>query len=395
MSGFLFKHMIFCQNTSFPKYDGGSICNILPSLAKMYSIKSEDGIERVPLYSEIYLLLEKLTRGVKKIIIFEIDGLGFDRFIKIRSEFPFLKENVFKVTSTFPTYTHSAFASFLTGTPPSYHGIVAGTFKIDNEVKWVGVDFDSKNLFLADSLLREFEKNGFKTYSILYDVNDNRFSRYLYPKRIFVPSRVSAQNKNLIKEAKLVERRVFKEIQGFAEKDFFILTAYFWYLDGITGKYGKFSSESINHCRFLFKEIDRLQKNFPRDTLFIFMGDHGHISLKKNILLDEKKIQEISNLSNASLALDGRTLMFYSDKLKLTKKLFRKYYGRYVREISKKDYLSLLGPEYSSEIRKRVGDLIYEVVPHCTFRLRPKDSKATHGGRSKEEMETVFGFWRI
>jgi len=390
--------MTFYQNALFTKYDGGSICNILPSLAKMYSVKSEDGIKRIPLYSEIYLPLEKLAKRVKKIIIFEIDGLGFDRLIKIRSEFPFLKENVFKITSTFPTYTHSAFASFITGVPPSYHGVVAGTFKIDNGIKWIGDNFNGindKNLILANSLLREFEKSGLKTYSILYDVNNNKFSRYLYPKRIFVSSRVSFQNKDLIKEARLVERRVFKEIQKLAKKDFLILTAYFWYLDGITGKYGKFSLESINHCRFLFKEMSKLQKIFPKDTLFIFMGDHGHTSLKKNILLEEKRIREISNLSNASLALDGRTLMFYSNKIELTKKLFRKYYGKYVKEISRKDYFALLGPECSFEIRKRVGNLIYETVPHCTFRLKPKNSKATHGGRSKEEMETVFGFWRI
>jgi len=375
-----------------PKYDGYSICNILPSLTDIYSIKPKNNIERIPLAPKIHKSLKKQTKSIKRIVIFEIDGLGFDRIIRIRNKFPFLKENVFKITSTFPTYTHSAFASFVTGTPPSCHGLVAGTFKMGNRIKWIGESSEEKKLILANSLLWEFDKNGLKTYSILYDVNDDNFSKQLYPERIFIPSQV--KGKNFIEEAKIVEKRVFQEVQEFAKKDFFLLTAYFWYLDGVTGKYGKFSLESIGHCVFLFEEISKLQNIFPQDTLFIFMGDHGHTSLKKNVLLDQEKIQEISNLSNSQLALDGRTLMFYSKKPRLTKELFEKYYGNYAREIPKKDYLALLGPKCSPEIKKRVGDFIYEAIPQHTFRLKPKDSKATHGGRSREEMETVFGFWR-
>ncbi len=386
------KKMDFLKNILFPQYNGKSICNILPSLARLYSIKPKDQTERIPFHYDISRSFKRLVKGCKRIVIFEIDGLGFDRIAKIKNKFLFLKENVFKITSVFPTYTHVAFTSFVTGTPPSIHGLVAGTFRLSNQIRWIGEIPKGENLILARSLLREFDKSGFKTYSILYDVNNDNFSKQLYPKRIFVSSKF--EGKNLIEEARIVEKRVFQKVQKFARKDFFLLTAYFWYLDGITGKYGKFSPESINHCVFLFEEISKLQNIFPRDTLFIFMGDHGHTNLKKNVLLDQEKIQEISNLSNSQLAIDGRTLMFYSQKPRLTKELFERYYGKYVKEIPKEDYLALLGPRCSVETKNRVGNLIYEVIPEYTLRLKPKDSKATHGGRSREEMETVFGFWR-
>ena len=63
-------------------------------------------------------------------------------------------------------------------------------------------------------------------------------------------------------------------------------------------------------------------------------------------------------------------------------------------EILREDYLKVLGENCSPEVKNRVGNLIYLARPHYTLRLKPKASKATHGGATKEEMETVFGFWK-
>lgn len=378
-----------------PKYEGGSICNILPSLANIYSIKPKDKISRLPLFPQFHQPLKKLTLCSKRIVIFEIDGLGFDRIAKVRKKFPFLSQSVFRITSTFPTYTHSAFASFITGTPPSTHGLIAGTFKLGGKIKWVGEisNREKQDLILADSLLWGFKKRGYQTHSILYDVNKSPYSAFLYPNRHFVSSKFSKKGDLAIK-AKTVEKRVFGKIRDFARKDFFILTAYFWYLDGLSGKYGKFSQQSINHCTFLFKEISELNRVFPKDTLFLFFGDHGHTSLKKNVLLNQNHLQEILTSSGAEPALDGRTLMFYSQKPNLTKKLFEKNYGQYTDEISRKDYIELLGKNCSAKVKNRIGNLVYLTKPHYTLRFKPKKSKATHGSASKEEMEIVLGFWK-
>jgi hypothetical protein len=71
----------------------------------------------------------------------------------------------------------------------------------------------------------------------------------------------------------------------------------------------------------------------------------------------------------------------------------QKNYGQYTDEISRKDYIELLGKNCSTKIKNRIGNLIYLAKPHYTLRLKPQKSKATHGGASKEEMETVLGFW--
>jgi len=136
-------------------YRGSSICNILPSLAKIFSIKPKDKILRTSLLPQLHQALEKAVLHSKRIVILEIDRLGFDRLAKIRKRFSFLNQNVFKITSTFPTYTHPALTSFITGTPPATHGLVSGTFKLGEKIRWVGEisTRERENLILADSLL--------------------------------------------------------------------------------------------------------------------------------------------------------------------------------------------------------------------------------------------------
>ncbi|OGM08501.1 hypothetical protein A2Z67_02105 [Candidatus Woesebacteria bacterium RBG_13_36_22] len=376
-------------------YKGGSICNILPSISDYYSITPKDGIKRFGLKHKINKPFLDEIKGSKRIVIFQIDALGFDLLTKIRKNISFFK-NIFEIDSTFPTYTLPAFASFLTGTPPSIHGLVSGTFKIGNKVKWIGdlscTEEEFKKIILSNSLLWDFERKNKKVVSILYDVNNEVYSRSLYPNPEYISTKFSGNDS--VKEAITVEKRVFNKIIGHAKANFFILAAYFAYLDGVSGKYGKFSKEAKNHCIFLFAEIVKIFKTFPPDTLFIFMGDHGHMSLKKSILLEEKYIKEITKLSLSEIALDGRVMMVYSKKPLIARKLFKKFYGKYIQEISRNKFKSLLGGNCSPIVADRVGNIIFLAKPGYTLRVKPKEKKATHGGMLKEETETVFGFYK-
>lgn len=370
---------------------GKSITEVLPSVFKLLSIEIDDK-RRSVLGSEIYDSLKRKFEGAKRIIIFQIDGLGYDRVSQLKNKLPFEKDSIFKIYTTFPTYTLPAFASFVTGISPSYHGIVAGSFKISGQVKWTGEMKNDKDMILEDSLLWELEKKGKKCYSVVYDQHNDFYNGKLYPNRFFVPSVVSCES--LVEEAKIIEERVLDQIYKLTEEKFFLMTSYFYYLDALTGKYGKFSPEALNHCLNLFKNIVELSKKFPKKSSFMIIGDHGHTSLKKNVILDSKVMQNIFSQTGSEMALDGRMLMFYSGNLKLIKKLFEKEYGRYVEEVGRKDYLNLLGGEYNPKILERIGDLIYTAKPHFTLRTKPKESKATHGGISNQEFETALICWR-
>jgi|GEM_PF-4668516 len=375
-----------------PLYKGRSICNILPTIAEYNSIKSSDGVRRYILDEDIRSKFIEDLREAKRVVILEVDALGYDLYAKIKSKFSFL-ENSIKISSVFPTYTHTAFTSFITGTSPSKHGVVTGTFMKDGVVDWMGnlskSEKFSRNLITCESLLQNFNKQGKKIVSILYDVNDDNFSKYLYPNPIFVSSKSSAQA--LIEQAYDVEKRIFEKILEVPPHDFYILSAYFWFLDGVSGEYGKFNEKTLNYLDFFFRRVEYLMKKFPRKTLFVIMGDHGHTSLRKTIVIDEETIERINQKSKSQFALDGRLMMFYSQNPNLTRRLFNKGVGKFVEEISKDSFIRLIGE--GCEVEDRIGNLIFLAKPHCTIRLKPKKKKATHGGPSKEEMETVFGFF--
>ncbi len=375
-----------------PLYKGRSICNILPTIAEYNSIRSLDGVRRYILEKDIGDKFIESLEKAKRIVILEVDALGYDLFVKAKRKFSYLKDSV-KISSVFPTYTHTAFTSFITGTSPSKHGVVTGTFMKDGLVSWIGnlskSEKFSRNLITCESLLQSFNKQGKKVVSILYDVNDDNFSKYLYPDPIFVSSKSSAQT--LIEQAYDVEKRVFEKILEVPPHDFYILSAYFWFLDGVSGEYGKFNKETFNYLDFFFRRVEHLMEKFPRKTLFIIMGDHGHTSLRKTIVISKETIERINQRSKSQFALDGRVMMFFSQNPNLTRRLFNKSVGNFVEEISKDNYIHLMGGK--CEVEDRIGNLIFLAKPHCTIRLKPKKKKATHGGSSKEEMETVFGFF--
>lgn len=374
-----------------PKLDGKSLSNILPSLLKVKGLNVDDSFGRKVLEKDIFVAFSEAIKTSKRIVLFQIDGLGYDRILKVKEHFSFLKGDVYKVYSTFPTYTLCSFCSFVTGLLPGEHGLLAGTFKLGNEIKWAGQMLDHKDLFWGNSLLFELEKNHYKTYSIKYDLHKDDYNNRLYPNSIFVDTKVGEVD--LTQEARVVETRVFAEIEKFCRKKFYFLSSYFYYLDALTGRFGKFSPEAINYLRFVFEKIGEMAVKFPKDTLFLFMGDHGHTSIKENVLLDQKLMQEIYSETGSVMALDGRMISFYGGNLVKTKELFEKTYGKYIEEMSRDDYLRLIGLTERNEILKRIGDLIYTAKPEFTLRNKIKNSLATHGGISQEEFATVFGFF--
>lgn len=375
-----------------PLYKGRSICNILPTIAEYNFIKTFDGIKRYTLEKDIRDRFIKSLDEAKRIVILEVDALGYDLFFRMKNKFNFLGDSV-KISSVFPTYTHTAFASFVTGTSPSRHGVIAGTFMKDGVVDWMGNLSKSKklskNLITCESLLQNFNKQGKKVVSILYDVNNDNFSKYLYPNPVFVTSQSSAET--LIEQAYDVEKKVFEKMLEIASSSFYILSAYFWFLDGVSGEYGKFNKETLNYLDFFLRSVEYLMVKFPKKTLFVIMGDHGHTSLRKTIVIEQDILDKINQKSKSQFALDGRVMMFYSRMPNLTKRLFNENMGNFVKEISKDNYIRLIGGE--CEIEDRIGNLIFLAKPHYTVRLKPKRKKATHGGLSKGEIETVFGFF--
>jgi predicted AlkP superfamily pyrophosphatase or phosphodiesterase len=100
-----------------PDYDGGSIVNLMASIAAGF------GADRRR-YAELRLLSGHAVAQAKDVVLFVIDGLGFD-FLKQHAELtPHLNTHLLgSITSVFPSTTAAGIGTYLTGVAPIEHGL--------------------------------------------------------------------------------------------------------------------------------------------------------------------------------------------------------------------------------------------------------------------------------
>ena len=99
-----------------PDYQGRSIVNLMASLEA-----GLDGYEHH--YPPLNLLPPERVRGHRQVLLFVIDGLGFN-YLRAHPEATCLNEHLLGgITSVFPPTTASAIPTFLTGEAPQQHGL--------------------------------------------------------------------------------------------------------------------------------------------------------------------------------------------------------------------------------------------------------------------------------
>ena len=128
--------------TMRPDYQGGSIANLMSSIAaargyrsSMYPVLSLDGADNLHSYTNIVLLV--------------IDGLGYN-YVVNKGEGGVLQRHLKgRMTSVFPSTTATAIPTFLTGNPPQQHGLIGwviylaevdGVEFVNDLLEHVGID---------------------------------------------------------------------------------------------------------------------------------------------------------------------------------------------------------------------------------------------------------------
>ena len=98
-----------------PNYNGGSIVNLMSTILNVYGERS--------VYEPLKTLNAAALRNSTNIILFVIDGLGYE-FLKKHIEGSALAEfPVRKITSVFPSTTATAITTFATGLAPQQHAV--------------------------------------------------------------------------------------------------------------------------------------------------------------------------------------------------------------------------------------------------------------------------------
>jgi len=376
-----------------PEYNGMSIANLSGSLLGHFGIAPKGILPPLNIKS-----FEKALMESKNIILFIIDGLGYEFFkeyIKTKN----VNFNLVPITSVFPSTTASALISLNTGTSPSQHGIIGYTMYIPykkciyNMVNYKVIyreDFTQKNLNIAPGFLQYpnmhfyMVNHGIKTLVFnRMNLVDTPLSNNIYSNVIGYenfPNAVSS---------------ILNIINSFHE-DLFAITVYTDKIDSTLHHYG-FGKEAISELDGIFYQIEELTKKLNpvvrKNTLVIITADHGQIPLYKNKMHSFFR-EEISQYFRLPPTGDPRALFLHFDNEfyhQLTTTLAKECPFKFDIK-SRDEAIKLLGPmPYHKELFSRMGNLLL-LPEYGAFFIYPgvhegdNIIKTAHGGITKEEM---------
>lgn len=381
----------------FPDYEN-SIVNLMSSILNSFGVSAE--------YPEIKLLPSKQLIPYKNIILFVIDGLGY-HFLKEEIDSSIIKEQFLgRMSSVFPATTASAITTFLTGLPPSRHGITGWNMWL----KELGVistvlpftarmgvslrapfDLDRK-VFTETSI---FEKIRSQTYSILpKKISSSAFS-----------TKYSGNSKKvLINQVDEIAKAMVKIVKENQQKKY--IYAYWHQYDHLSHTYGYNSETAKNHVTMIINLLMNLRHNLEgTSTKLIVTADHGFINTEKEKIIELKNHPELSNCLTMPLCGESRAAYCYvrANKKEQFENYIKAHFAGQFECYLAEELLSMgvLGPTpYHKNLDSRIGDYILLAKENYIL----KDLLLTeemlyfpgrHGGCTEQEMYVpllVFDF---
>lgn len=259
----------------FPNYKDESIVNLMASIGRKFKYNSK--------YNDLKHLSSNELKKYDKIILFVIDGLGYE-FIKDKGKKSFMEkctEN--KITSVFPSTTSSAMTSYISGDAPAEHGLT-GWFMNLKEVGAISAILPLSPRFkytsYCDNNYIDINKiinfkaftAKIKTKSIVY------YPEYIanshFSKKGFEKAKVEGYKNKRSLFAKLK-----KEIKNKENKYVF---AYLDEFDTFSHINGQFTNKTKKFYNEIDENVKKLAKKLDEKTLLIISADHGQIDNPKN-----------------------------------------------------------------------------------------------------------------
>ena len=374
-----------------PDYKGGSIVNLMSSIAKSFGTDMP--------YEHLKILPAKKIKNSKNVVLLVIDGLGYE-YLKNKGEKTILNDYLLdSMTSVFLSTTASAITTFLTGVAPQQHAFT-GWYMHLKEIGVVSTILPFKPRFGGQS---------FSNYSIPIDT--------IFDQKAF-SSRIKAQNFNIIPKqilnsdfskatSKNSKSLCYETLNGFFRQIKKAITysnrrkyiyAYWPELDLLNHDYGVGHKISEKH----FKGLDEKIRNFIKsiegtNTSLIITADHGHINIPLERIIKLEDHPKLKDCLTLPLCGEGRTAYCYVHPSKTkqfesyVKNKLKKYCSLHKsQDLIDKKYFGLFKP--NPKLFDRVGDYIlickenYILEDSIEGEKKRKPFVGHHGGVSKEEM---------
>jgi hypothetical protein len=295
------KNMIsrnsYLESFVTPDYDLFNITNIESVVGKIFESKS---LMKVNFPDDI----TDDANGVEKVILFIMDGLGYDRLVwhMQRSEGA-LREladrGVLKAfSSTFPSTTSTALTSIFTGLTPSAHGVIG----FNMFVPAYGLIFNTLNMEpvvgygRGIDLAEDFSRDAVPWLPLLRDsgVKVKTFTRRNLAGSGL--SRVIHRHQEIVGYA-LMSDLIVQIRKALEEPGSMFLCVYYAGVDTLEHAFGPYSDEASAELevfeRLLKSQLlDKLSVGVRQKTLLLVTADHGVVETMQSRFLNDPKITE-------------------------------------------------------------------------------------------------------
>ncbi len=403
----------------YPLYKKNCISNIPGAILNLFDIRTERKLP-IDLYTK--------SPEINKIVLFVLDGFGYNQFLTHYQKTKFLanlveNSNVYPLTSVFPSQTTNALTTLNTGLTPQEHGLfeyylyfkevdrIISTLSFDplgtkrrNEL--IDKGFDPKVLFNGNTIQKKLRKSGVTTYVHIYSgYAYSNYCRLLFDENNIIPS---------LKSSDLIVnlRKTLEKESG---------PAYFFVhlsnLDTISHEYGpqsyEFSAELSVISYLLQKElVEKIDRKTAKETMILFTSDHGEVSInpQSTTYLNEfpdfvKNLRKGKNMKRIFPTGSARDIFVHveDERLSDTINLLKQKIGTKARILETKEAIKngLFGlGDATKEFLDRVGNCLIlpygkETIWYEHFKDRRLNLLGHHGGLNEEEMLVPLAISRL
>ena len=397
----------------YPAYENLSLINISATILKCFGI-------RIPGHSPLPdELVEGQIEGIRKVILFVIDALGYNQLLPILKNHPDLIINELiqrgrfaPLTSIFPSTTAAALTSLNTGMTPQEHGVLGYQLflkeyaSVANMIGFTPIH-ESENLRLLHMGL---DPQCFLGVRTLYQRLTNAgISSYILIKNEFKKSPLSQMFYNGAKKVYgfVNSSDMFVNLRALIKRNPDEQACIFVYwdaIDSIAHLYGTDSealtAEVCNLSYSLERELIRhADSQISGTTLLILTADHGQITVPEDKLLRVDRYPTINQNLLLPPTGDYRAAYLYAKqhKLDLLRSYLRKHFSDQLVTLdsTKALNLGLWGyGEFDERVCDRMGDLVVIMRHNHAFYTsltdKPYIKGGKHGGLTPDEMLIPF-----
>ncbi len=402
------------EYTCKPKYDGFSIVNVPNTILKHFGLP----VHGKTLHREIESNI--LT---EKILLILLDGLSISvlRDMLKESTLSFLEENLYEITSTFPSTTPTALASISTGLEPAQHGVIGCLIYVRELGLIVNVlslspqlraspeeqgprDFllragvNVYKLFdIGTTIFEELSETGVRTIVLLSRGLKDGFSRLIY------------------RGAEIQEYSSFAEALVYAVNFLNSVDQGLAYIynptpDEVAHKRGVSSYEYYETVYDLLLSITRIVRTYTIAPITVIItSDHGLIDCRERDLVDMMSMRSLLDILETPPYGDSRAshlkvLSEYKDKFReLDEVKLLESMGFIVLSRDEVVQEQLLGTaEVSPKVRARLGDYVLISVSSSylrySYNLQEREReplKANHGSLVEWEMKVPLIVYNV